>query len=255
MKLFPLKERNRSNEAHPEKMPSFPLHGQLLSGGRPASIDPDRKRNPDMSPAKPPTGQELEPSVCNALKHPLRARILEVVNECEMSPSQFVRLGLLPDELYENYQQALSLTSYHFRELGKEGILEVVRTVPKRGASEHIYRGVSRVFFSDEEFEELPHETRKDLSKTSFQGVVARTDGAIRSGTFDKRADRHLTWRAMRLDEGGWNDLKGILANAFHQAEEARVRAEERLSQNGEDGFPATFAMLGFESPPMKLRF
>jgi DNA-binding transcriptional ArsR family regulator len=208
-----------------------------------------------MPPAKPPTGQELEPSVCHALKHPLRARILEVVNECEMSPSQFVRLGLLPDELYENYQQALSLTSYHFRELAKEGVLEVVRLIPRRGASERIYRGVSRVFFSDKEFENLPYETRKDLSKASFQGVVARTDGAIRSGTFDKRADRHLTWRAVRLDEEGWTDLKGILADAFHRAEEARVQAEERLSQGDNDGFPATFAMLGFESPAMKLRF
>ena len=208
-----------------------------------------------MPTATPPKGNDLEPSICSALKHPLRARILEVANETEMSPSQFVRLGLLPDELYEHYQQALSLTSYHFRELEKEDCLEVVRTVAKRGASEHVYKGVSRVFFSDDEFERLPQRTRKGLSKTSFQGVVARTDGAIRSGTFDKRADRHLTWRAMRLDEEGWSELTGILADAFERAEEARARAEERLRDVGEDGFPATFAMLGFESPPLKLRF
>ena len=208
-----------------------------------------------MPTASPPTGNDVEPSLCLALKHPLRARILEVANETPMSPNKFIRQGLLPDEFYKDYQQALSLVSYHFRELAAAGCLELVETIPRRGAAERVYMGVSRVFFSDAEFEELPHETRKGLSKASFQGVVARTDGAIRSGTFDKRADRHLTWRAMRLDEQGWVEIMGILADAFEQAEGARTRSEERLRELEQDGFPATFAMLGFESPPMELRF
>lgn len=208
-----------------------------------------------MPAASPPTGSDIEPSLCNALKHPIRARIVEVANEIAISPSQFVRQGLFPEELYENYQQALSQSSYHFRELAKEGCLEVVDEVRKRGAMELVYRGSSRVYFSDREFEELPLETRKGLSKSSFQGVIARTDGAIRSGTFDKRPNRHLTWRAMLLDEEGWDELREILDDAFIKAEEARGKAEERLRDSGEEGFPATFALLGFESPPMKLRF
>lgn len=209
-----------------------------------------------MPTASPPTGNEIELSLCHALKHPLRARIIEVANEIAISPSQFVRQGLIPEEFATgDYQRELSLASYHFRELEKEGCLEVVEEVKKRGAMENLYRGSSRVFFSDKEFEELPFETRKGLSKSSFQGVVARTDGAIRSGTFDKRTNRHLTWRAMRLDEEGWDELREILDDAFIKAEEARTRAEERLRESGEAGFPATFALLGFESPPLQLRF
>lgn len=208
------------------------------------------------STAKPSKGNKAEPTLCQALRHPLRARILEVVNEMEMSPSQFVRQGLVPEEMAASYQQSLSLTSYHFRELEKEGCLAVVRTIPRRGASEHVYRGVSRVFFSDDEFERLPHRTRKGLSRASFQGVLARTDGAIRSGTFDKRPDRHLTWRAARLDEEGWTEIKGIYGDAFGKAEDARARAESRLAENGDcGGFSATFASLAFESPPIDLRF
>jgi hypothetical protein len=202
-----------------------------------------------------PKDKTVEPSLCEALKHPLRARILEVINEAPMSPSHFVRQGLVPPPFYEHYQQALSLASYHFRELEKEGCLEMVEMVARRGAAEHVYRGVSRVFFSDEEFEKLPHGARKGLSKTSFQGVVARTDGAIRSGNFDNRADRHLTWRAFNCDEQGWEEVTSILAETFHKLEAAREAAENRLRQQGAEGFPATFAMLGFESPPMKLRF
>jgi hypothetical protein len=197
----------------------------------------------------------VEQSLCHALKHPLRARILEVVNELPMSASQFVRQGLVPDEMYEHYQQALSLVSYHFDQLAQEGCLELAETIPKRGVAEKVYHGVSRVFFSDEEFERLPFDDRKGLSKTSFQGVVARTDGAIRSGTFDDRTDRHLTWKAFKCDEQGWGEATGILADAFHKLEASRKATEERLRKEGAEGFPATFAMLGFESPPIKLRF
>jgi len=172
-----------------------------------------------------------------------------------MSPSRFVRQGLVPRELFKDSQQALSLASYHFRELEKEGCLTIVETIPRRGAAEHVYRGTSRLFFSDDEFEGLPHATRKGLSKTSFQGVVARTDGAIRSGSFDNRADRHLTWRAFKCDEQGWGEVTGILAETYERLEAARTAAEDRLREQGEEGFAATFAMLGFESPPMELRF
>lgn len=197
----------------------------------------------------------IEPSLCHALKHPIRARILEVANELPISASQFVRQGLVPDEFYVNYQQALSLVSYHFEQLAEEGCVEVAETIPRRGVHEKVYRGVSRVFFSDAEFEALPFDDRKGLSKTSFQGVVARTDGAVRSGTFDARTDRHLTWRAFNCDEEGWSEVTGILAETYERLDAARKAAEERLREQEAEGFPATFAMLGFESPPIKFRF
>ncbi len=196
-----------------------------------------------------------EPSLCQPLKHPIRARIVEVANERPISPSAFVRQGLVPEEYYINYQQAVSMVSYHFTQLADEGCLKLVKTNPRRGANEHVYEGASRVFFSDTEFEDLPFEIRKGLSKASFQGVLARTDGAIRAGTFDKRTDRHLTWRAFRSDEQGWQEITGILADTFYKLEAAREAAEDRLSEQDDEGFAATFAMLGFESPPLKLRF
>lgn len=196
-----------------------------------------------------------EPSLCQPFHHPIRARILEVANEMPISPSAFVRQGLVPDEYYDHYQQALSMVSYHFGQLKDEGCLEMVEENPRRGSAEHVYRGASCVFFSDKAFEELPFEIRKGLSRASFQGVVARTDGAIRSGTFDGRTDRHLTWKAFQSDEQCWEEMKGILADAFYKLEAARKASEDRLTETEEEGFPATFAMLGFESPPIELRF
>src|SRR5690349_21161299 len=131
-------------------------------------------------------------TICTVLKHPLRVRILEVLNEGPRSPSQFVEEGLIPKQHFTTYQQALSLASYHFRELEKEGCLEVIESIPRRGAVEHVYRGLARVFLNDAEFEATSREDRRELSRISLQGLIARADRAIGEDTFDARVDRHL---------------------------------------------------------------
>jgi len=179
----------------------------------------------------------------------MRVRILELVNENPLSPVQFIDAGFAPG--FETKQQALSYVSYHFRALEKAGCIEVIDLVPRRGATEHVYSGKTRVYFSDEEFERMPLEQRAQLSRTSFQGLVARTDGAMRTGTFDARTDRHLTWRAMNLDERGWKEMLGRMEECFKDCEQIRQDAEDRLAGSGEKVVPTTMAMLAFESPPL----
>lgn len=197
------------------------------------------------------------PTICDPLAHPMRTRILDVVNEEPMSPVRFLDDGFSP-MTFDKRATGLSYVSYHFRALEKAGCIEILKTIPRRGAVEHVYRGCSRVFFSDEEFEQLGLEQRQQLSQSSFQGLVARTDGAIRSGTFDKRPDRHMTWRAMDLDPEGWEEIKDIFGDAYKKAEKARESAALRLADPDNencDRFPVTVAMLAFESPPRKMRF
>lgn len=189
-------------------------------------------------------------TICAVLKHPLRVRILEVLNEGARSPSQFVEEGLIPKGHFSSYQQALSLASYHFRELEKEGCLEVIDTIPRRGAVEHVYRGLARVFFNDSEFEETAPEDRRELSRISLQGLIARADRAIWEETFDARPNRHLTWMPMQLDERGWEEVIAALASTFGELSQIRHDARDRLAASGEKVVPATVAMLGFESPP-----
>jgi hypothetical protein len=195
-------------------------------------------------------GKKRSETICTVLKHPLRVRILEVLNEGPRSPSQFVEEGLIPKEHFTTYQQALSLASYHFRELEKEGCLEVVESIPRRGAVEHVYRGMARVFFNDAEFEAMPQDTRRELSRISVQALIARTDRAISAETFDARPDRHLTWMPMQLDERGWEEVIDALAQTFGELTQIRHDAKDRLAASGEKVVPTTVAMLGFESPP-----
>jgi len=195
-------------------------------------------------------GRKRTETICAVLKHPLRVRILEVLNEGPRSPSQFVEEGLIPKENFTTYQQALSLAAYHFRALEKEGCLEVIESIPRRGAVEHVYRGLARVFFDDAEFEATAEEDRRQLSRISLQGLFARADRAIWEGTFDARIDRHLTWMPMQLDERGWEEVIATLAGAFGELTQIRLDARDRLAASGEKVVPATVGMLGFESPP-----
>lgn len=189
-------------------------------------------------------------TICDVLQHPLRVRILEVLDEGPRSPSQFVQEGLFPAELFSDYQKALSLASYHFRALEKEGCVEIVESIPRRGAVEHVYRGKSRIYLTDEEFEELSPEQRAKLSTISVQSLVARVDTAIRTKTFDARTDRHMTWRQLHLDERGWKDAMAALGACYEEIEQIRQDALDRLAASGEQVVTTTIGILGFESPP-----
>jgi hypothetical protein len=180
----------------------------------------------------------------------MRVRIVEILNEGPRSPSQFVEEGLVPEEHYDSYQQALSFVAYHFRELEKEGCLEIVDSIPRRGAMEHVYEGKARVYFTDSEFEEMPGDRRQKLSRISLQGLLARADGAMRAETFDSRTDRHLTWMPMNLDKQGWDELSTALASCFGEVEQIRHDANDRLAESGQEAIPVTYGMLAFESPP-----
>lgn len=196
------------------------------------------------SEAKP----KRKPLPSEALRHPLRVRILEVVNERDMSPSQFMLQQLAPG--VEVSPKSLSQLSYHFRELAKFGCLEVVERVPRRGATENIYRGAVRAYFTDDEWEALTQRERCLVSRTVYQGLAARAESAMMAHTFDSRTDRHLTWIAMEVDERGWGELMGTLAGAYGDVIQIRHDAVDRLAASGEKVIPVTVGMLGFESPP-----
>jgi hypothetical protein len=189
-------------------------------------------------------------SICAVLQHPIRPRILEVLNEVPKSGKQYVEEGLLPAEYYESYDQALSLVAYHFRELAKHGCIELIDTHARRGGTEKIYRGVVRLFFTDEEFEAMPQATRRGLSRTTVQGMIARMDSALQADTFDSRTDRHLTWMPMSVDPRGWDEAMAAMAACFGKLEQIREDSRDRLAGSCDEVIPMTVGIVGFESPP-----
>lgn len=195
-------------------------------------------------------------SVCDALKHPIRVRILEVLCEGDISPVQFLRRGLLPPgfDFEGDEKNAISHVSYHFKVLLKSDCVVLVDTIARRGATEHIYRSKMLALHTDEEFESLNLEERRQISRSTLQMLIARADGAVYQGTFDKRPDRHLSWVPLDLDEEGWAELRDLQAETLERAQTIKAAAIARKHERGMSDetptFTATFGALAFESPP-----
>lgn len=72
--------------------------------------------------------------IVTALAHPLRARILAVLDEGEASRVELARL----------LEEKLGNVSYHVWVLRDLGLIEETRTTPRRGALDHRYRSRTR---------------------------------------------------------------------------------------------------------------
>ncbi|MBS1891263.1 MAG: helix-turn-helix transcriptional regulator [Actinobacteria bacterium] len=196
-----------------------------------------------MGERRPGRAERRRSTAATVLAHPLRIRILEILNQRDMSPAEFCRDGFAPQGM------EVSGVAYHFHELAQYGALAVVEPDQRGGSIEHVYRGVGRAYFTDLQWSELDHDERARLSKTVVQGLLARIEGALSADTFDSRVNRHLTWTAMRLDEQGWSEMTTALKATFGELEQIRADAEARLDRDGEQGIPSTCGLLGFQSP------
>ncbi len=191
--------------------------------------------------AQPRAPEWLNSDLAKILSHPLRVKILGELNLRAISPNEF-RL---------KYELPLSNVSYHFRELEKAGCIEVVRERQVRGSVEHFFAARRRVLFDAAAWEDLPDALRRGVSGRVLNSILTAASAALAGNTFDRRPDRHLTWDQEDLDEQGWEELQGILLEAYDRACQARDDARERIADGAEPSVRTTWALLGFESPPL----
>jgi DNA-binding transcriptional ArsR family regulator len=177
--------------------------------------------------------------LAKALSHPLRARILAILNDRVASPNEIA--GML--------EERLPNVSYHARALVDLECIELVRTAQRRGAVEHYYRAVKRPFFSDRDWKRLPRSGRQAIADVGLQLVWEDVSAAIEADTFEARPDRHLTHRPLLLDEQGWGELRDLLNGALADAERVAKRSAGRMARSNEEGIPTRLVLMHFELP------
>jgi DNA-binding transcriptional ArsR family regulator len=185
----------------------------------------------------------VDPRLAKALSHPMRTRILAILNERVASPN----------EISEMIDERLPNVSYHVRALLELGCVELVSTAQRRGAIEHYYRAIVRPFFTDRDWKKLPQSGRQAVSDVALQMIWEDVSSAIRGGTFEARSDRHLSRSVLELDEEGWKELSELLGSTLEETEKIERRSAERLKANeGNDGksVPVRVVLMHFESPP-----
>jgi DNA-binding transcriptional ArsR family regulator len=174
-----------------------------------------------------------------ALAHPLRAIILDLLTERTASPNE------LAQELGED----LANVSYHVRQLAKRNLIELVTEKRRRGAIEHFYKATVRAYYSTEDWEALPESMKEIHSAWVAQRIYGDMAEAMRAGTFESRPDRYLIRTPIVLDEEGWRELTKAYEPVLDQILEVQAASDERRSKTGEPGFNVATSFACFPMP------
>jgi hypothetical protein len=193
---------------------------------------------------KTQTTEVVDQRLVKALAHPLRAQILAILNERVSSPNQ----------LAKELDEALSNVSYHVTVLKKYHCIEMVKTAQRRGATEHFYRGMTRSFLSDANWSQLEPSAQNGISIAGMKMIVDHAMNALEEGTFDSKADRHLSCTPMIVDEHGWKDLSSLLERTLESVMDIQAESAGRLAEEDKEGMPATVSIVSFESPAPKAK-
>ena len=181
----------------------------------------------------------VDPRIAKALSHPMRARILGILDERVASPN----------EIAEMIDERLPNVSYHVRALLDLDCIELVDTAQRRGAIEHYYRAVVRTSFSDRDWKRLPRTGRQAISSAALQAIWEDVSEALEAGTFESRSDRHLSHNDVVLDQEGWQAVAKLLWGMIGEVEKVASASAARLEKSGESGIPTTLVAMQFELP------
>jgi DNA-binding transcriptional ArsR family regulator len=166
-----------------------------------------------------------DPRLIKALAHPLRVRILSILETRDMAS---------PNEMAEELGVSLGVMSYHVRRLHALGFLELVKRTPRRGAIEHHYRAKARPRVTDEGWAGTPSIVKRAMVGASLQQITGYINTAAHQGGFD-RGDAHLSRTVLMLDDEGWRELAGEMAQWMRRVEELEGESLERIEQSGDD--------------------
>jgi hypothetical protein len=183
---------------------------------------------------------------------PLRMKILAECSMREMSPKQFFE-GFCNGAEFDG--ETMSRVSRAFEILEEYEWLRQTRTETggrRRGAVEHFYEATEPAVLDGELWADAPAPMKAITSWRILETFARQVKEAIVAGTLTARADHHLTWMPLLLDQQGWETVVSRLYALFHFFFEEQEAANARMDESGEEPIPMTVALAGFESPKNK---
>lgn len=176
-----------------------------------------------------------------ALAHPLRGRIMVLLDERQASPS----------EISEELDESLGKVAWHVRELAKgpHPLIELVGTDTRRGGTAHLYKATARPILEVEAWEKLSRLLREINSVWVGQIIIGDLIEAIEARTFDARPGRTMIRMNLVVDEEGWEELEPGAAAYLEHLHNVQARSADRRASSGEKGIEVTAGALAFEMP------
>jgi len=162
-----------------------------------------------------------DPRYVKAMSHPLRVRILAMLDERKASPNQLAGwLGA-----------SLGTVAYHVRTLEQLGLIELVDETRVRGAVEHHYRARARPNVTADGWAQAPPIAKQAAVGSSLDVIAEYARVSAAAGGFD-RADAQLRRTLVKLDARGFTQLSKAIDKLLEQAEKIEASAAERIGKD-----------------------
>ena len=159
-----------------------------------------------------------DPRYVKAMSHPLRVRILALLDERPASPVELAGwLGA-----------SVGTTAYHVRTLERIGLVELIRETRVRGAVMHHYRSKDRPTVSDEAWASAPAIAKQAAVSASLETIDAYSHAARTAGGFED-GDAHLTHTALHLDARGFDEVSRACLEVLAQVDRIEEAARQRI--------------------------
>lgn len=183
-----------------------------------------------------------DPRIVRALSHPLRVRIMGVLEQRTASPK----------ELAEALGVKLENLAYHVRTLRDFGLIELERSEQVRGAVAHHYKALARPRVTARAWEQLPEISKRAMIGAALEQIGALVSGAALEGGF-ARPESHVSRRPLLLDEDGFEEASQVVTEALDALLDVERRAKRRI-ERGATEVPATAVALLFDTPQVPAR-
>jgi DNA-binding transcriptional ArsR family regulator len=180
-----------------------------------------------------------DPRYVKAMSHPLRVRILAMLDERKASPNQLAGwLGA-----------SLGTVAYHVRTLEQLGLIDLVDETRVRGAVEHHYRARARPNVTAEGWAQAPPIAKQAAVGSSLDVIGEYARASAAAGGFD-RDEAQLRRTLLKLDGRGFTQLSKAIDKLLEQAEKIEASAADRIAKDphAEDIVEAGLGVLLFDA-------
>jgi DNA-binding transcriptional ArsR family regulator len=179
-----------------------------------------------------------DPRLVKALAHPVRIKILGILEHRTATPKEVAReLGLPVENV-----------AYHFRTLKQFGFIRLERKRQVRGAVEHHYRSVAKPLITARAWEQLPDIVKRAMTDANLGNVNEVVARAAEQGKF-ARPDSQLQRMPHVLDEKAFAEASKVMSEALERIRKLEGDAQKRIGQGKADPLPAVAVVMLFERP------
>lgn len=163
-----------------------------------------------------------DPRYVKAMSHPLRVRILAILDERSASPNELAgRLGA-----------TLGTTAYHVRTLEQLGLIKLVGETRVRGAIEHHYRARKRPPIIGAGWEDASPVAKQAAIGASLEMLAGYAQASAAAGGFD-RAGARVARTTLKLDAEGLAELSRACDELIERAGGIEAAAARRIAAAG----------------------